>query len=147
MQKMFVHCSRLVLAATLLLSAAACSSSVRYNSTGASGKTSRSSGGGQTQEQGTSRGVASYYGNEFQGRLTANGERFDQNQMTAAHRTLPFGTKVRVKHVNNGREVVVRINDRGPFVDGRIIDLSRSAAEQLDMIREGVAMVEITILR
>ena len=93
------------------------------------------------------RGVASYYGNEFQGRLTANGERFDQNQMTAAHRSLPFGTKVRVKHVNNGREVVVRINDRGPFVDGRVIDLSRAAAEQLDMIREGVAMVEITILR
>ncbi len=147
MQKMFVHCSRLILAATLLLSTAACSSSVRYNSTGAGSTTSRSSDGSQTQEQGTRRGVASYYGNEFQGRLTANGERFDQNQMTAAHRTLPFGTKVRVKHVNNGREVVVRINDRGPFVDGRIIDLSRAAAEQLDMIREGVAMVEITILR
>ncbi len=92
-------------------------------------------------------GLASWYGGRFQGRLTASGERFDQNEMTAAHRTLRFGTKVRVTNRKNGRSVVVRINDRGPYGKGRIIDLSRAAARAIDMIRAGVVPVSLEVLR
>ncbi len=91
-------------------------------------------------------GIASWYAGKFQGRLTANGETFDTNQFTAAHRELPFNTIVRVRNMNNGRTVVVRINDRGPFVDDRVIDLSRAAAEQLDMATAGLAPVRLEIL-
>ncbi|WP_249171893.1 septal ring lytic transglycosylase RlpA family protein [Erythrobacter sp. JK5] len=91
-------------------------------------------------------GVASFYGRKFHGRRTANGERFDMSALTAAHRTLPFGTLVRVTNPRNGREVTVRINDRGPFVRGRSIDLSRAAAEQLGMISRGHASVELDIV-
>jgi rare lipoprotein A len=91
-------------------------------------------------------GHASWYGGKFQGRLTANGERFDTNKHTAAHRTLPFGTRVRVTNLDNGKSTVVRINDRGPFIQGRIIDLSRAAAEELDMIETGTAPVRIEIV-
>lgn len=91
-------------------------------------------------------GVASYYGRKFHGRRTANGERFDMNAMTAAHKTLPFGTQVRVTNPRNGRSVTVRINDRGPFIRGRTIDLSRAAAERLGMISTGHAQVELDVL-
>ncbi|WP_255573761.1 septal ring lytic transglycosylase RlpA family protein [Erythrobacter sp. SCSIO 43205] len=96
------------------------------------------------QDLGT--GVASFYGRRFHGRLTANGERFDMNAMTAAHKTLPFGTLVRVTNPRNGRSVVVRINDRGPFVKGRTIDVSRAAAKELGMIARGHARVELDII-
>lgn len=92
----------------------------------------------------TEAGKASYYADKFQGRKTANGETFRQRKMTAAHRTLPFGTKVKVINLDNGRTTKVRINDRGPFVAGRIIDLSRKAASRLNMTRAGVANVKIT---
>jgi len=91
-------------------------------------------------------GTASSYGREFHGRTTSNGEQFDMNAMTAAHKTLPMGVYVRVQHKRNGREVVVRVNDRGPFVGDRIIDLSESAAARLDMLREGLAPVKVTAL-
>jgi rare lipoprotein A len=91
----------------------------------------------------TQQGKASYYADYFKGRRTANGETFRQHKLTAAHRTLPFGTKVKVVNLANGRTVKVRINDRGPFVDGRIIDLSKKAARRLGMINTGVAPVEI----
>lgn len=91
-------------------------------------------------------GFASYYADHFQGKKTSSGEIFDQSKLTAAHKTIPFGTKVLVENVNNGKTVVVVINDRGPFVKGRIIDLSRAAAEKLDMIHDGVVPVVITIL-
>jgi len=91
-------------------------------------------------------GLASSYGRGFHGRKTSNGERFDMRAMTAAHKTLPMGVYVKVQHKRNRREVVVRINDRGPFVQGRIIDLSTAAAEKLDMIREGLAPVKVTAL-
>ena len=91
------------------------------------------------------RGFASWYGSDHQGKKTASGERFDMNQMTAAHRTLPFGTMVKVHSLKNDREVRVRVNDRGPYSGGRIIDLSRKAAEQLDMIKTGEQEVEITV--
>lgn len=88
-------------------------------------------------------GKGTYYADKFEGRKTANGEIFDQSKATAAHKTLPFGTKVTVKNLNNGKTVKVRINDRGPFVTGRIIDLSKSSAEKIDMVNAGVANVEI----
>ena len=95
----------------------------------------------------TDKGLASWYGNEFHGRPTASGETFDQYAMTAAHRTFPFGTVVRVNNLSNGRAVDVRINDRGPFIRGRIIDLSRAAAQRVDMIVDGVVPVRIEVLR
>ncbi|MEX6502408.1 septal ring lytic transglycosylase RlpA family protein [Pseudomonas zhanjiangensis] len=88
-------------------------------------------------------GMASWYGARHHGKPTASGERFDQNALTAAHRSLPFGSRVRVTNLANDKQVVVRINDRGPFSKGRIIDLSRRAAEQLDMLRSGVAPVRL----
>lgn len=91
-------------------------------------------------------GLASWYGPGFQGRLTASGERFDTGKLTAAHKSLPFGTLVRVTNLENGKSVVVRINDRGPFVAGRIIDLSRAAAQQIQMLDSGTARVEIESL-
>lgn len=92
------------------------------------------------------RGGASWYGIQFHQRKTANGERFDMNDMTAAHRTLPFNTRVCVRSLVNGREVLVRVNDRGPFAAGRIIDLSRAAAEDLDMIGLGIKQVALTVI-
>jgi rare lipoprotein A len=88
-------------------------------------------------------GLASWYGGKFQGRATASGEIYDAAQMTAAHKSLPFGTLVRVTNLENDREVLVRINDRGPFVAGRIIDLSRAAALALGMAGSGVARVRV----
>ncbi len=88
-------------------------------------------------------GVASYY---WQGRGTASGERFNPNALTAAHRSLPFGTKVRVTNLKNGREIVVRINDRGPFVRGRIIDVSRAAASELGFHGSGLTKVALAVV-
>ncbi len=89
-------------------------------------------------------GIASWYGPNFYGRQTANGEVYDGNQFTAAHKTLPMPVNVRVTNLDNGRSLVVRVNDRGPFSRGRIIDLSRRAAESLGMIQQGVARVRVT---
>jgi rare lipoprotein A len=91
-------------------------------------------------------GEATYYAAYFEGRPTASGEPYDSRAMTAAHKTLPFGTKVKVTALDSGETAVVRINDRGPFVDGRIIDLSRKAAEQLGMVHDGAAEVQLQIL-
>jgi len=91
----------------------------------------------------TETGKASYYADKFKGRKTSSGEIFRQSKRTAAHKTLPFGTKVIVTNLNNGRHVKVRINDRGPFVTGRVIDLSRKAARKLHMLDDGVVNVEL----
>ncbi len=91
-------------------------------------------------------GLASWYGPGFHGRRTASGEVFDMYKKTAAHRTLPFGTRVRVTNLSNGKSVIVRINDRGPAVKGRIIDLSYGAARALGMITQGVVRVKIEVL-
>jgi rare lipoprotein A len=94
------------------------------------------------------RGISSYYGKKFHGRLTASGEVFDMNGMTAAHNTLPFGTIINVKDLDNPvKSIQVRINDRGPFSKRRILDLSYGAAKKLDIIKKGTANVEITILK
>ena len=87
--------------------------------------------------------VASYYGKELAGQRTASGERFNPGAMTAAHRTLPFGTRVRVTNIHNGRSVIVRINDRGPFVKGRSIDLSSGAARAIGMGTAGNVRMEV----
>jgi rare lipoprotein A len=89
-------------------------------------------------------GLASFYGNDLQ---TASGERFNPRAMTAAHRTLPFGTKVRVTDVRSGRSVTVRINDRGPFVPGRVIDVSQAAAEELGIVGRGIAKVKLDVVQ
>jgi len=92
-------------------------------------------------------GIASWYGPNFHGKLTANGERYNMNDYTAAHKTLPFNTMVRVDNVENGKSVVVRINDRGPYIDNRIIDLSRKAAREIDMIGTGTTSVRLSVMR
>lgn len=91
-------------------------------------------------------GVASWYGPKFHGRTTASGEPFDQEALTAAHKTLPFGSLVEVVNLDNGRTVQVRINDRGPFVRGRVIDLSRAAAREIGLIGPGTAKVDVVLL-
>lgn len=88
-------------------------------------------------------GTASWYGEFFRGKKTANGERFDPAGLTAAHRTLPLGTVVEVTNLENGKKITVRINDRGPYVGERIIDLSRAAAREIGMIRKGIVKVKI----
>lgn len=91
-------------------------------------------------------GLASWYGKDFHGRLTASGEPYDMAALTAAHQTLPFGSRVRVTNLANGRSVVVTINDRGPFVDSRLIDLSHAAAKKLGILQDGVAEVRVDVL-
>jgi peptidoglycan lytic transglycosylase len=89
-------------------------------------------------------GLASFYGHESR---TASGEKFDASELTAAHRTLPFGTRVRVTNVATGRSVTVRINDRGPYVPGRVVDVSHSAAESLGIVKQGVAKVKLDVVQ
>jgi len=91
-------------------------------------------------------GVASWYGRRFSGRKTASGEIFDPKRLTAAHKRLALGTKVRVTNLENSRQVIVLINDRGPYIPGRIIDLSREAAKRLRMVRSGLARVKIEVI-
>ena len=98
-------------------------------------------------KSGTKVGVASWYGDKYHGRMTANGEIYNMYKLTAAHRTLPFDTRLKVTNLKNRRSVVVRINDRGPFIRGRMIDLSYGAAKKLGMVKDGVQKVELKILR
>ena len=95
----------------------------------------------------TSTGEASWYGPGFFGNRTANGEVFRPGTMTAAHRTLPFGTKVKVTNLRNGRETIVRINDRGPFSGQRVIDIAHGAAQHLGLVSSGIAQVRLEVLR
>lgn len=131
--------SRLIAITAAVLLLAGCASTVRYRSV---------EGTAATMDYATTkwRGIASYYHDDFEGHLTASGEPFHQNRMTAAHPFLPMGTLVRVVNLQNGRSVVVRINDRGPHKAGRIIDLSRAAAIQLGIIESGTAEVEVSIV-
>jgi rare lipoprotein A len=94
----------------------------------------------------TLRGIASWYGEPHHGRLTANGERFDMYDFTAAHRSLPMGTRVRVTNLSNGRSTVVTVNDRGPSIRGRVIDLSYAAARRIGLIGPGTAPVQLEVL-
>jgi len=104
----------------------------------------KTGGSSSTYElSGTETGLASYYAESYNGKKTANGEIYDSGDLTAAHKKLPFGTKVKVTNLANGKTVKVRINDRGPFVSGRIIDLTRAAARKIDMVGKGVVKVKI----
>jgi rare lipoprotein A len=129
----------LVMAAVSLLS---CTSSPRYRSGSSTGNE-----GILYSSDFHQRGIASYYGRDFHGNRTANGEIYDMNGISAAHRTIPFNTIVEVKNLDNGRKLTVRVNDRGPFIAGRIIDLSVGAAKRLGMYTAGTAMVEIRVLK
>jgi rare lipoprotein A len=91
-------------------------------------------------------GMASYYGNEFHGRKTANGERYDRTEFSAAHRTLPFGTMLKIRNTANDRTVIVRVNDRGPWKETRILDLSLAAAQELDLVKSGTASIVATVV-
>lgn len=91
-------------------------------------------------------GLASWYGPGFDGRLTAKGEIFRMHEISAAHRTLPLGTKILVRNIKNGKKIIVRVNDRGPYITGRVLDLSLGAAEKLEMSHEGLAQVEIQVM-
>jgi rare lipoprotein A len=108
-----------------------------------SGASSTSNTSAASQMQGS----VSFYGRAFAGRKTANGERFDPSGFTMAHRTLPFGTLVRVIHLKNKKSVIVRVNDRGPFTKGRVGDLSFAAAQQIGMVHHGVAQVTLSIVK
>lgn len=103
-------------------------------------------GGGLSRGSTIQQGIASWYGPDFHGKKTANGETYDMDELTAAHKTLPFNTVVRVENVKNGKKVVVRINDRGPYVGDRVIDLSHKAAQEIDMIGPGTAPVRLILV-
>lgn len=134
--------------AVALLAVAGCATSARRSTI-----TVTAIGSGSCQENGTGcavlrvfEGAASWYGREQHGHLTASGERFDMNALTAAHPTLRMGTRLRVTNLRNGRQVVVRINDRGPYSRGRVLDLSYAAARVLGMINAGVVSVRAEVL-
>ncbi len=124
-----------------------CTPSPRYSSTSSSynsnNKKSKSTKTNHKKEQ---IGVSSYYGTQFHGKLTANGEVFDMYGVTAAHRTLPLGTVARITNLENDKSIVLRINDRGPYVDGRILDCSYGAALKLDFVTNGTAKVKIQVI-
>jgi len=141
--------TRLPCAIVVLALLAGCTgSSPRFTpgSSTASGAVTTSPSGGSGSYSETEEGIASYYADKFHGRMTSNGEIFDMNRLTAAHKTLPFNSVVRVTNKLNGKIVVVRINDRGPFIEGRIIDLSLAAAKEIDLIGPGSAPVLLEIL-
>jgi len=130
---------------TLISFLVSCSSTVRYSSVNKISPQSNETDSSKVVTF-TQTGMASYYADKFEGRKTASGEIFLQDKFTAAHRTLPFGTKLKVTNLSNGKSVVVIINDRGPFSDDRIIDLSKAAAKQLDMIKSGEIPVKIEVI-
>jgi len=123
-----------------------CTASPRFGTTeGAPGGPSPSEYRGRTPVL-MVEGVASYYAHDFHGRQTANGEIYDMHAMTAAHKSFPFDTIIRVHNLSNDKSIVIRINDRGPFVEGRIIDLSLGAARKIDMVESGTVRVRLEVL-
>jgi rare lipoprotein A len=145
--------SKDIVCGILVLLLVGCSSTPRFAERGESSSGSRTQARtGQAVQPPSGKvlltleGVASYYAHDFHGKQTSNGEMFDMNALTAAHRTFPFGTKVRVTNLENNKMVVVRVNDRGPFKEGRIMDLSMGAAKEIDAIRNGTARVKLEVL-
>jgi len=121
-----------------------CSPSARFSTSSQNGQLSHSE---SPDDEGVIYGESSYYADKFHGRKTANGEIFDMYKKTAAHKTLPFNTMLEVTNLENNKSVVVRVNDRGPFVGDRILDLSLGAAREIDMISSGIVEVKIRILK
>jgi len=128
----------------LCVSIMGCASHPRYRSKPIKDKPSKTAAAPKYRS--SQIGYTSYYAHKFHGRPTASGEIYDMNGLSAAHRELPLGTIIRVTHLSNGKSIIVKVNDRGPFVDGRILDLSLGAAKKLDMVNEGVARVKIEIV-
>ncbi|TWI50486.1 rare lipoprotein A [Pseudomonas duriflava] len=138
---MYAQSKRLLLFAFLLLGCVACQDKKPESPAADAVSTAKKeTKAKKTFEQ---KGKASYYSQKFHGRETASGETFNNNMLVAAHKTLPLGSKVRVTNLENNKQVVVRINDRGPFVRGRIIDLSRAAAKRVDLVEDGTGPVKI----
>ncbi|MBI5464241.1 MAG: septal ring lytic transglycosylase RlpA family protein [Ignavibacteriales bacterium] len=138
-----------------MLSIAGCSSTTRFatKETGGSPPRVESSGNSAASLRKpngkillTLEGMVSYYAGDFHGKLTSNGETFDMHALTAAHRNFPFGTKVRVTNLDNNKSIIVRVNDRGPFVEGRLMDLSLAAAKEIDLIRLGTTKARLEVL-
>lgn len=131
----------------LIIFLVSCSSTVRFTSAGAKGSKAveRTSSSDVDFTGKTFRGKASFYANKFHGKRTANGETYNKHELTAAHRSLPFNTVVKVTNLRNNKSVIVRINDRGPFISGRIIDLSYAAAKELEMLSSGVVDVIVQV--
>ena len=127
----------------------ACTASPRYTSSASSKQnktTKKFNKKSQNKKETVYSGVSSYYGSKFHGKLTANGEVFDMYGLTAAHKELPFNTVVRVTNLDNNKSLILRINDRGPYVDGRILDCSYGAAKKLDFLTKGTTTVEIKVI-
>lgn len=120
----------------------ACSSAVRYSNAKTPPANSEAN-----PEYYSEVGYASFYADSFVGKTTASGEIYDSNELTAAHRSLPFGTKLKVTNLDNQLTIIVRVNDRGPFVPSRIVDLSTRAAKELDMLQKGIARVKIEVVK
>ena len=120
-----------------------CTSSPRYSSNGSTSNKKKSKNINHKKEQ---IGVSSYYGEQFHGKLTANGEVFDMYGVTAAHKTLPLGTVAKITNLENDKSIILRINDRGPYIDGRILDCSYGAALKLDFVTQGTAKVRIEVI-
>ena len=131
---------KIIVSLAVLLFLAACSSAPRFT------KDSERTGSRYQSGASVLKGTASYYADEFHGRKTANGETYDMHKLTAAHRSLPFNTSVRVTNLKNNRSVTVRINDRMPDFKNRVIDLSYGAAKQIGMIQDGIVEVRVEIL-
>ncbi len=137
--KKYIHISIIIICISILVS---CTSSPRY------GTTKKGKGTSQTLKVRNKEliGVSSYYGKDFHGKLTANGEVFDMYGITAAHKTLPLNTVIRVTNLDNNRSIILRVNDRGPFVKGRILDCSYGAAVKLDFVNQGTTKVKIEVI-
>jgi len=129
-----------------------CSPSPRYTSGNPGGQTKKTTSttkaksGKKIKHKKVMTGVSSYYGKAFHGKLTANGEIFDMYGVTAAHKTLPLNTVVRVTNLDNSKSLIIRINDRGPYIDGRILDCSYGAAKKLGFIQQGTAKVKVEVI-
>jgi rare lipoprotein A len=149
-----MNCSnRQAIYGLVLISLLGCTSSPRFAERGDHSKETKPSQRIDQPRKNTSgkvlltlEGLVSYYAHDFHGKQTSNGETFDMNALTAAHRTFPFGTKVRVTSLENSKTVIVRVNDRGPFKEGRIMDLSMGAAKEIDLILNGTARVRLEVL-
>ena len=142
---LLVYSGFIVVALIMAVIVSGCASSPRFTRERSAGSNTHETSVGSKSLK-TMEGVASYYAEDFNGKKTANGETYDMYKMTAAHRTLPFNTKVRVTNLDNKRSIVVRINDRGPFKLERIIDLSLAAATQLGMKGTGTANVKLEVI-
>lgn len=138
---MFKKFIRFLVLISLLIIGFGCAQSIRFSNDSGSDDTEITTGTSQVIT-----GKASYYGEKFHGRHTASGEVYDMNKLTAAHRTMMFGTRLKVTNLWNNRSVIVRVNDRGPFKKGRVLDLSKAAARELDMIVAGVVDVRIEVI-